>query len=132
VYLDDRSQDCWGSVYIYTSIHIYIYTYKDAHIYAYIYMRNWIKIFCTQTTDPKIVEDLESLFIAYDDDDSGELEMSEVKELVAQVCACVCYEYICARVFFCMLCCVYFSLVVRFDVCVCVWRFVFRFAFFFW
>jgi len=43
----------------------------------------WAKLI--ETTDPKIVEDLESLFVAYDDDDSGELDQSEVKELVAQL-----------------------------------------------
>lgn len=36
-------------------------------------------------TDSKLVEDLESLFSAYDEDHSGELEVDEVKELVAQM-----------------------------------------------
>ena len=47
--------------------------------------------------DLQIVEDLEALFVAYDDDDSGELDVDEVKELVGQVmcvCACVC---VCVR-----------------------------------
>ena len=35
--------------------------------------------------DLQIVEDLEALFVAYDDDDSGELDVDEVKELVGQV-----------------------------------------------
>jgi Ca2+-binding EF-hand superfamily protein len=43
----------------------------------------WTKLL--QETDPKIVEDLEALFNAYDDDHSGELELDEVKELVAQL-----------------------------------------------
>jgi len=38
-----------------------------------------------EETDPKIVEDLEALFVQYDDDDSGELEMEEVRQLVAQL-----------------------------------------------
>ena len=36
-------------------------------------------------TDPKVVEDLEALFVAYDDDDSGELDEGEVRELVEQL-----------------------------------------------
>mmetsp|Transcript_6483 Transcript_6483/g.14933 ORF Transcript_6483/g.14933 Transcript_6483/m.14933 type:complete len:830 (+) Transcript_6483:53-2542(+) len=36
-------------------------------------------------TDPKVVEDLENLFNAFDDDHSGELDESEVAELVAQL-----------------------------------------------
>jgi len=43
----------------------------------------WAKLI--ETTDPKIVEDLEALFIQYDEDASGELEVDEVKELVAQL-----------------------------------------------
>eukprot|EP00290_Baffinella_frigidus_P026935 CAMPEP_0180221312 /NCGR_PEP_ID=MMETSP0987-20121128/19789_1 /TAXON_ID=697907 /ORGANISM="non described non described, Strain CCMP2293" /LENGTH=814 /DNA_ID=CAMNT_0022182683 /DNA_START=95 /DNA_END=2539 /DNA_ORIENTATION=- len=35
--------------------------------------------------DPKVVEDLEALFVAYDDDDSGELDAKEVRELVGQL-----------------------------------------------
>uniref|UniRef100_A0A6T6WP78 EF-hand domain-containing protein n=1 Tax=Hemiselmis tepida TaxID=464990 RepID=A0A6T6WP78_9CRYP len=36
-------------------------------------------------TDPKVVEDLESLFNAFDDDHSGELDEQEVAQLVAQL-----------------------------------------------
>mmetsp|Transcript_27502 Transcript_27502/g.53640 ORF Transcript_27502/g.53640 Transcript_27502/m.53640 type:complete len:159 (-) Transcript_27502:134-610(-) len=36
-------------------------------------------------TDPKVVEDLENLFNAFDDDHSGELDEDEVGELVAQL-----------------------------------------------
>jgi Ca2+-binding EF-hand superfamily protein len=43
----------------------------------------WAKLI--ETTDPKIVEDLEALFVAYDDDDSGELDVDEVRELVGQL-----------------------------------------------
>jgi hypothetical protein len=42
----------------------------------------WAKLI--ETTDPKIVEDLEALFIQYDEDASGELEVDEVKELILE------------------------------------------------
>ena len=33
----------------------------------------------------QVVEDLEALFVAYDEDDSGELDEKEVRELVEQL-----------------------------------------------
>ena len=57
------------------------YTYQVIYL-CYIHTQ-WAKLI--EQTDHKIVEDLESLFVAYDDDDSGELEMEEVRELVGQL-----------------------------------------------